>query len=164
MGNIFYTSVRARSCAASTGLGVPIFNVQASARNAVRLREVRIGGVVGAASTIFSQNFEVRVCRNATVFATEGGTRAVSTEALFSPGAANLATVRVGVTAAAAATEGGKQLFADTFTGSQGWVWTPDKDRAPMCNISKNIAVLFHATDATVINATLVHEELSRAA
>jgi hypothetical protein len=163
MGAIFYTSVRGRSCAASTGLGVPIFNLQAGARNSIALREIRIGGVVGAASSIFSQNFEVRVVRNATVFATEGGSRTVTTEALFSPGAAANATVRMGVTAAAAATEGGKLLFADSFTGSQGFLWTPDKYCAPQANISKNIAVLFHATDTTVINATVVHEELSKA-
>jgi hypothetical protein len=163
MGNIFYTSVFNRSVAASSGLGVPIFNIKAGTGNSVLIREVRIGGVAGAASQPQVQTFTVRCTRNATVYATEGGIRP-TVENIHPLGSSANATVRAGITAAAAATEGGRLLFADTYVGGNGsWCWAPPRDLAPWANISKNLAVLFHATDTTVVNATIVHEELSRA-
>lgn len=166
MGQLFYASVFLRSVAAATGLGVPIFNIKAPSNGSVRLREAVIGTTLG--STANSATSTIRFTRNATAYATEGGTRALTIENVMPWGRAAGATVRAGVTAAAAATEGGKLIYADSMiapgaTGAR-WSWDSwlDPRKSPWIDNGQQLAVLLHATDTTVVNASVIFEEMTR--
>src|SRR3990167_8250867 len=115
MGQIYYASIFLRSVGAAAGLGVPLFNIKAPSNGSVRLREWVIGNAPG--STTQLQSNVVRITRNATVFATEGGTRALTIEPAQPWSRASGTTVRAGVTAVAGATEGGKLIYSDTIIG-----------------------------------------------
>lgn len=171
-GQIYYASIFLRSVAAATGLGVPIFNIKAQNNGSIRLREVVIGNALG--STTQLQSNTVRFTRNATVYATEGGVELVHENAKpwqrASSGAQGGVTSRVvaGVTAAAGATEGGKLIYSDTIigggVGGANWRWDSwtNSAKAPWIDNSQQMAILLHATDTTIVNASVVFEEMSR--
>lgn len=178
MGQIYSASVFYRSVSAATGLGVPIFNLKAGS-NAVRLREVVLGTALG--STTVLQGNAIRFVRAATTYATEGGTSAFTVEphmpwsraSQLTPAqgsATLLGRIVAGVTAAEAATEGGKLLYSDTITGisttgsGARWSWNSwgSPERSYWVDNLTNLSIHLHATDTTIINATVVFEEMTR--
>lgn len=172
-GQIYYAPLFNRSVAAATGLGIPLINLQAPVNGSIRLREVVIGNALG--STTQLQCNTIRFARNATVYATEGGVEITPENAqpwsLTQAGTQGSSTLRAvgGITAAAAATEGGKLLYVDTIknnggSGGANWRWDSwaNAAKCPWADNGKNLVILLHATDTTVVNCTATVEVMSR--
>lgn len=143
----------------SVSVAQALFTIGAPANVRLRLREVRVGqtsDVGDAASEILS----VRLIRNATALATEGG-HVVVPQNLQPWARASVATVKANVTAFA--TAGGKCLLADTMNIAAGWWYYPPDCEKIWIADSGNLQICISApADALTMNGTAIFEEMSR--
>lgn len=163
MGQVYTLVAQTNSVAAAAGLGEKVLTIKTPSTANVRIREIELAGEAGAASQPQSQTFRIRVTRGATtsVGATDGGTRTLPIP-VHPQGRASAVTAVVNGTSVAAATEGGVCLLTSTYVGAAGpWKWDAgrDPDMAFYCKPSSNISLILHATDTTVVQATMTFEE-----
>ena len=144
--------------AVAVSAAASIFSIQAPAGNRVRVREIRIGQYSDfgdAAAEIVS----VRLIRNATAFATQGGVAVTPQNLKPWSRAANSRVIRT----ATVATDGGKCVLMDAMNIASGWWYAPSEDEMVWLDTGDNLQVCVTApADALTMNGTVVFEELAQ--